>query len=291
MNATARLARRLQSGEPVLAPLVLDPLMAKLAEQIGFEALYLGGGAMGYAKVVLEANLTLTEMVHTGLDITSITSLPVILDGAAGWGDPMHIHHTIRTAERAGFAAIEIEDQILPKRAHHHVGIEHMVSTELMAAKIREAVAARRDEDFLIIGRTNGLRASTPDDAVRRLEAYKAAGADALLALARTPENIRFIGERLPGPLVLLLPTGGLHAVDMTPAELGELGFMLLCDTQTALLAAYHAVRGVYEGLHATGAAAPPPGLRWGDVSESIHETIDIDTLLAIERDTVEGKA
>jgi methylisocitrate lyase len=282
------LARRLADPRPVLAPLVLNPLMAKQAEQAGFEALYLGGGAMGYAKVVLEANLSLTEMTQAGLEIVSVTSLPVILDGAAGWGDPMHLHHTIRTTQTAGFAGIEIEDQILPKRAHHHVGIEHMVPAELMAAKVAEAAAARRDPDFLIIARTNALRASNRDDAIRRLEAYRAAGADALLALARTPEDIRFVGERLPPPLVLLLPAGGLHGLGMSAVELGGLGFRLLCDTQTALLAQYHALRAVYAGLHASGAAAPPPGLSWGAVSDAVHQTVGIDALLEIERRTVE---
>jgi len=289
MTRHTRLASRLQQAEPVLAPLVLDPLMAKLAEQAGFEALYLGGGAMGYAKVVLEANLSLTQMAHAGLEIASVTPLPMILDGAAGWGDPMHVHHTIRTAQTAGFAGIEIEDQVLPKRAHHHIGIEHMIPIDLMAAKVREAVAARTVGGFLIIARTNAIRASSMGDAVRRLEAYKAAGADALLALARTPEDIRFIGERLPPPLVLLLPSGGLHALGMSAADLGALGFKLLCDTQTALLAAYHAVRGVYAGLRASGAAPPPAGHSWGDISQSIHDTIGIEALLSIERNTVEG--
>ncbi len=288
MNPRTTLARRLAGPQPVLAPLVLNPLMAKQAEGAGHEALYLGGGAMGYAKVVLEAALSLTEMTHAGLEITSVTRLPVILDGAAGWGDPMHVHHTIRTAEAAGFAAIEIEDQILPKRAHHHVGIEHMVPTELMAAKVAEAVAARRDADFLVIARTNGLRASTRDDAIRRLEAYKAAGADALLALARNDEDIRYVGERLEPPLVLLLPTGGLHALGMCASDLGALGFTLLCDTQTALLAQYHAAHRVYADLAATGAAPPPAGTTWAAITEAVHDTIGIEALLEIERRTVE---
>ena len=158
----------LQGPTPVCAPLVLNPLMAKLAEAAGFPALYLGGGATGYAKTSLEANLTVTDMVQAGVEIRAASALPLILDAAAGWGDPMHINHTMGMAEAAGFAAIEIEDQHLPKRAHHHVGIEHMVPQQLMEAKVRVAVAARRDPAFLIIARTNGVRASDMDDALRR---------------------------------------------------------------------------------------------------------------------------
>ena len=106
------LRDRLSNTTPLCAPLVLNPLMAKIAESAGFEALYLGGGGLGYAKVVLEANLNLTEMVQAGIDIKAVTDLPLILDGAAGWGDPMHMHRTIGMAEAANFAAIEIEDQI-----------------------------------------------------------------------------------------------------------------------------------------------------------------------------------
>src|SRR3546814_18386539 len=89
----------LAGPEPVLAPLVLNPLMARLAETAGFKALYLGGGASGYMKVHLEANLNLTEMCQAALDIRTVTSLPLILDGAAGWGDPMHMRRPIGMTE------------------------------------------------------------------------------------------------------------------------------------------------------------------------------------------------
>src|ERR1044071_3545741 len=134
---------KLDGPLPVTAPLVLNPLMARMAEAAGFPAGYLGGGATGYLKVGLEANLNLTEMCQAALDIRAVSSLPLILDGACGYGDPMHMHRTIGMAEAAGFEAIEIEDQLVPKRAHHHVGIEHMIPLELMAAKVREASAAR----------------------------------------------------------------------------------------------------------------------------------------------------
>ena len=97
----------------------------------------------------------------------------------------MHLHRTINMVEAAGFAAIELEDQLLPKRAHHHIGIEYMIPSELMAAKIDEAVKARRDQSFVLIGRTNALNSSTMDDALRRAEAYRAAGADMLFIPAR----------------------------------------------------------------------------------------------------------
>src|ERR671931_1738047 len=155
----------MQRPLPVTAPLVLNPLMAKMVEAAGFAAGYLGGGATGYQKVALEANLNLTEMCQAAIDIHAVSALPLILDAACGYGDPMHMHRTIGMSEAAGFAAIEVEDQLVPKRAHHHIGLEHMIPMDLMAAKIKEAVTARRDPEFIVIGRTNAVRASTMEDA------------------------------------------------------------------------------------------------------------------------------
>ena len=240
----------MQGPLPVTAPLVLNPLMAKMVEAAGFPAGYLGGGASGYQKVSLEANLNVTEMCQAAIEIGAVSSLPLILDGACGYGDPMHMHRTIGMSEAAGFAAIEIEDQLVPKRAHHHVGIEHMIPAELMAAKVKEAVAARRNPDFLIIARTNAMRASTMDDGLRRGDAYRKAGADVLLlSMARTPEQLRTIAERLGGPLMYLAGRGGLAGLGMTLEDLGGLGYKIVADPSTPLLAAYAAWKTVYADL------------------------------------------
>jgi 2-methylisocitrate lyase-like PEP mutase family enzyme len=284
----ASLRELIAGPTPVRAPLVLNPLMAKLAERAGFEALYLGGGASGYAKVHLEANLTLTEMAQAGLEIGTVTRLPLILDAAAGWGDPMHMHRTIGMAEAAGFAAIEIEDQILPKRAHHHVGIEHMAPLELMVEKVREAVAARRDRDLVIVARTNGVRSSSMDDALRRCEAYREAGADVLLLLPRNAEEARHIGERLGPPLMHLCRPGGLASMGVSAAEMHGFGFRILVDANTALLAAYEAWAAYYRELARDFAIASRPPNAWDEIEHAMQETVGLKALLEIEKRTVE---
>lgn len=278
----------LSGPKPICAPLVLNPLMAKMAERAGFEALYLGGGASGYAKVALEANLNLTEMVQAGIEITSVTHLPLILDGAAGWGDPMHMHRTIGMAEAANFAAIEIEDQILPKRAHHHIGIEHMIPKELMEAKVREAVSARRSREFVIIARTNGVRSSNMDDALRRAEAYRKAGADVLLLLPRNAEEARHIAERLGPPLMYLAAPGGLKAIGLDIEEMGSLGYRIIVDPATPLLAAFEAMAASYRNLSKAFVDDSKSPQAWREVQRELHAVIEIDKLLAIEKDTVE---
>ena len=107
----ASLRQLIDRDQGVFAPLVLNPLMARLAEAAGHEALYLGGGRLGDEQAILEANLKITDVAQRGLAIRTVTDLPLILDGATGFGDPMHMHRTIAMAESAGFAAIELGSQ------------------------------------------------------------------------------------------------------------------------------------------------------------------------------------
>jgi methylisocitrate lyase len=249
--------------------------------------LYLGGGTLGYIKCGLEANLNITELTQAGIEIRAVSDLPLILDGACGFGDPMHMHHVIPLAEAAGFAAIEIEDQILPKRAHHHIGIEHMVPLELMAAKVREAVSARRSRDFLIIARTNGIRSSDMNDALHRAEAYREAGADVIYAGVRNAEEIRRVGERLGAPLMFSLPGESYKAIGMTMDELARLGYRIISITTTQL--AFH--RAMRETYAAILSGEPNPAM--GGVSRkaeqaALHDTLGFDRLIEIEKRTVE---
>ncbi|MDB5932316.1 MAG: Carboxyvinyl-carboxyphosphonate phosphorylmutase [Polaromonas sp.] len=285
-SGAARLRELIARPVPVVVPLVLDPISAKIAGGAGFEALYLGGGTLGYVKTCTEANLTLTQMAQTGLEIRAACDLPLILDAACGYGDPMHLRHTVAMAEAAGFAAIEIEDQMIPKRAHHHIGVEHLIPMDLMAHKIREAAAARRDPDFVIIGRTNACRSDGLDDALRRGEAYRSAGADMLLVLQKTPEEVRAIGERLGGPLFYFMPSG-VGSMDISLEEMGRLGYRIVCDGVTPFYARQKALRLAYEAL-ARGLPDPTVAGAYQEEDRWLHQAIDLDILLDIERRTVE---
>ena len=119
----------------VVAPVALNPIMARLAEQAGFKAIYLSGGSLGWVKCVTEANLTLPELADVAVDMRAVCRLPIILDAGGGWGDPAHMHRTIALTEAAGFAAIELEDQLLPRHFEHHVGRENLVTLDLVVKK------------------------------------------------------------------------------------------------------------------------------------------------------------
>lgn len=271
----------------VVAPLVLNALMARMAARAGFVAGYVGGGAMGFLNCASEANLSLTQMVQCGLQIRAECDLPLILDGTCGWGDPMHVRHTVRSAEAAGFTAIELEDQVLPKRAHHHVGVEHCVPLELMRAKIEEAVAARRSSDFLVIARTNAARVTNLDDALRRSLAYHDAGADLLMVMPGREGDVRAVAERLPSPLAYMLPVGGVGAVNMSIADLHALGYRLVLDAATPFFSMFQALSQTYAAL-AQRQVDPLVGDRGSALESEVCGLIDLDNLLAIERRTVE---
>src|SRR3954462_8297668 len=149
-HALPTLKDLIRGNDLVVAPVALNPIMARLAEQAGFKAVYLSGGSLGWVKCVTEANLTLPELADVAVDMRAVCKLPIILDAGGGWGDPVHVHRTIALAEAAGFQAIEIEDQLLPRRVEHHVGIDHLVPTEFMLRKIEAALAARTDPALMI---------------------------------------------------------------------------------------------------------------------------------------------
>lgn len=283
-----RLRTLIEGPDLVVAPVALNPLMARMAVEAGFKAIYMSGGSLGWVKCGTEATITLPEMAEIALDMRTVSDVPIVLDAGGGWGDPAHIHRTIAMTEAAGFDAIEIEDQLLPRRFHHHVGIEHLVPMEFMVSKITEAVAARTDPNLIIIGRTNSLRIADMEEALRRGEAYKKAGADMIFIHTRKADELRIIGERLDGPLMIFTPEDGFAASEMTPAELAGLGFRLAASSGSAFVAMYKAVRQSYECL-ANGTIDPflGPG---GTVAEmkNARQTAGLNHYLEIEKQTME---
>jgi len=282
--------RELMDGSDlVVAPVALNPIMARLAQEAGFKAVYLSGGSLGWYKCNTEANITLPEMASLALDMRAACPLPIVLDAGGGWGDPMHVHRTIALAQAAGFSAIELEDQHLPRRVEHHIGIDHLVPTEFAVAKIEEAIAARTDPDLVIIARTNARRVDGLDDALRRAEAFHRAGADMLFCYTREPEEMRILGERLPPPLMMFAPPDGFAEFPLSRRDLASLGFRLAASSGTAFAAMAKAVRQSYECL-ANDTLDPFLG-RGGAEREmkAAQQTAGLDALLDIERRTMKG--
>lgn len=283
-----RLRDLIAGDELILAPVALSPIMALQAQDIGFKAIYMSGGSLGWVKCVAEANLTLPEMAAVALDIRTVTDIPMVLDAGGGWGDPAHIHRTVTMSEAAGFDAIEIEDQFLPRRFHHHIGEERLVDADFMVQRIAEAVAARTNPDTLIIGRTNALRPYDMDEALRRGEAYRQAGADMIFIHSRTPEEIRTIGERLPAPLMIFAPPDGFATFEMSRADLFGLGYRLVASSGSAFAAQHKATRQSYEAFFND---TENPYFEPGEVQKEMklaHKSARLERFLDIEKRTMD---
>ncbi len=231
----------------MFAPLCLDPLNARLIEQLGFGAGYLSGGALGFQYAVGEALLSYNEVADAARRITARSDLPLIVDGGVGFGDAVHMARATSLFEATGAVAVEFEDQVAPKRLHHHIGMEHLVPTEEMAGKITAASEARTDTDFLLIARTGGFRHEGFDAGIARLEAYRDAGADILMAFCRS-SDLQAVGDHFATPLATIT---GLD--QHTPDEWRGFGWQLIIDAFTAQALAITSTRDAYQRFLDTG--------------------------------------
>lgn len=281
----SHLTAALAGSTPVFAPLCLDPLTARLAHHAGFHFGYLSGGALGYSYAVSEALLTLTELAEVTRRLTLRSSLGIIVDGGVGFGDPVHVARTIWEIEAAGACAIELEDQVAPKRVSHHRGIEHLVEPRAMAERIEQAVAARRSTEFVIIARTGAVKNESFEAALARLQTYHSAGADVLMLMPENAEQLRRARDTLDAPLATIT------ALDARPAdEWAALGWNLIIDPFTAQVLAYDAVRSAYlqfiEKSH-TGADLQ----RVFEIYRELPGMAGLEALYAIEDVTTERRS
>jgi 2-methylisocitrate lyase-like PEP mutase family enzyme len=280
MSARLRARVTRPADELVLAPLALDALSAALARDVGFGAIYLGGGALGYARGVSEALLTATEVAEATRAITERVDVDVIVDGTTGFGDAVHVSRTVALLEQAGAAAIEIEDQLAPKRAHHQKGIDHMIPMEEMVGKIEVAVESR-SSDLVLVARCNALSHDGLEDALARLAAYAQAGADVLMVFPRTQDELAAISAATTLPLAAFAP-GELPAEDLRAA-----GFSLLCDPYSATLLTVRALRDGYETLRDGGSVVETPERAHAEL-RAVVDLIGMQELFAIEARTTE---
>jgi methylisocitrate lyase len=226
---------------PVAIPGAFNALTAKLIERLGFRALYLSGGALSAASGVPDVGLlTLTEFADEARRLTAATSLPLLCDADTGFGEALNVERTVQLLEAAGAAGIHLEDQLFPKRCGHLSG-KSLVEPEVMVAKLRAAVAAKQDPDFVVIARTDARGVTGYDDAVRRAKLYLAAGADAIFpeALETADEFARFARE-VPAPLLANMTEFGKGPL-LTVSELGAMGYRMVLYPLTAFRSAMKA--------------------------------------------------
>jgi carboxyvinyl-carboxyphosphonate phosphorylmutase len=239
MTATAAFRELLSKPGIIVAPGAYDCLTAKIIEQAGFPAVYMTGAGMSVARLGYPdlALATMTEMTAHAAAMVEVVDVPVIADADTGYGGMLNIQRTIRQYQRAGVAAVHIEDQDFPKRCGH-LDNKRVIAPDEMRGKIRAAVDARTDPDFVIIVRTDALAVTGWDDTMRRCEQYIRAGADALFVEAlRSPEEARRVVETFDVPLLYNFVESGKSPLIPAP-ELERLGFKMVIFPASALLAA-----------------------------------------------------
>ena len=246
-DSRARLRELLAQKDMTVAPFVFDCLQARLAEQAGFEAVYMTGfgtsAARGFPDLGL---LTMTEMVANVRAIANSVKIPVICDADTGYGNPMNVWRTVREYEDAGAAALHIEDQVFPKRCGFLAG-KQVIAMDEMIPKVRAACDARRDRNLVIIARTDALAVNGWEDVIRRCRAYREAGADMIFVDGiRTRDDLaRYASELTDLPV---LYNGAMLPV----ADLAKLGFKLTIHIAT-LMVAFESMRAALRELKATG--------------------------------------
>lgn len=247
------LKRLISEKDPVLAPGAYDSMSALLIQQAGFDLVYMTGfgtsaSQLGQPDVGL---MTMPEMVSNAKRIVQAVDVPVIADGDTGYGNPINVIRTIKEYEAAGVSAIQLEDQVAPKKCGHMEG-KQVISPGEMAVKIGAAVDARAKKDFLIIARTDARAVEGIDSAIERVRVYKKAGADILFVEApQSVEEIEKVGKAFSGTPLLFNWLEGGKTPPVSYNFLRKLGFKIILFPLCTIFAANKAIREVLEGIRA----------------------------------------
>jgi 2-methylisocitrate lyase-like PEP mutase family enzyme len=277
------LALRLQQPKALLAPGIYDALTALIAEQAGFEALYLSGASIAYTRLGRSdiGLTTASEVANTLANITDRVKVPVIVDADTGFGNALNMQRTVRDFERAGAAMIQIEDQTFPKRCGHLDG-KGVVPAQEMQGKIKAALDARRSSNTLILARTDALAVEGLEAALERAEKYLECGVDALFIEAlRSPEQMKVACAQFAHriPLLANMVEGGKTPI-LSAAELGDVGFRIVIFPGGTARAVSHTLQAYYASLHTHQTTAP-----WRDQMldfDQLNDVIETPALLAM---------
>ena len=257
MKKTALLRKLIEDEEILMIPVAHDALCARIAEQSGFKAIFTAGYANSAALLGMPdvSLLTLTEMVDVASRIADAVSIPVFADGDTGHGSIANVIRTVQQFEKAGVAGLFIEDQVHPKRCGHMAGKQVIAPSE-MVSKIKAALDARQDPDFIIMARTDAIAVNGIDDAIQRANLCRDVGAD--LIFVEAPESVeqmrRIIREVDAYHLVNMLPGGRTPLLNAR--ELQEIGYSAVAYATACTYTIAKAIKELFESIHKTGTTA-----------------------------------
>jgi 2,3-dimethylmalate lyase len=255
MMKKTTLLRKLILDEKILVmPGAHDPLSAKIIELVGFEAAVLGGYSTTASRLGKPdvSYLSMAEMADCLRNIVDVVDIPVFADGDTGHGNVTNVRQTVRSFEKAGAAALFIEDQVFPKRCGHMEG-KSIIPTLEMVAKVKAAVDARVDEDLMIMARTDAIATDSVEKAIERANIYLEAGADLILVEAVTSvEQMERTNKAINAPTMANMVEGGKTPL-LTIQELQDVGYSLVCIPNATVYATAWALRGLWSELKKEG--------------------------------------
>lgn len=269
------------AGGPLLLPGAPNALTARVVQQCGFEAVYVSGAGVTntYLGMPDLGLLTLSELVGHVAAMADSVSIPLVVDADTGFGNALNVQRTVRQLERAGAAAIQIEDQVSPKKCGHFGG-KDVISADEMVGKVHAAVDARVDEDLMIIARTDARATDGIEAACHRAAMYLEAGADVLFIEApRSVEEMRYLTDQVPGVHMANMVEGGLTPL-VSKEALDELGFSIGLYANSAMRGAVLGMREVLRHLskHGDTADAEDLMISWAD-RQSLVRKPEFDAL------------
>lgn len=246
---------RLNAGGAVLMPGAANALAARVIDDLGFEAIYISGAGVTNTFLGMPDHgfISLPELAQHTASIRNATDLPLVVDADTGFGNAVNVHHTVRMLERAGASAIQLEDQVNPKRCGHFAGKE-VVALDEARSRIRAAVDARQDPNMLVVARTDARATRGASEALERAEAFIEDGADITFVEApQSIEEIAAIPRRLAGtPQLINLVVGGRTPI-VDFEELDRMGFGLVLYANVALQGALLGMHSALSQLKADG--------------------------------------
>ena len=247
------LRELIKNKEILIAPGVFNPITALLCKKMGFEILYFSGASFSGSLALPDLGMiTLTEVVEEVKKITSIVNLPLIVDADTGFGETINVYRTVKELEKAGASAIQIEDQVMPKKCGHLEG-KILVKEEDMVKKIRMAIEARKSEDFLIIARTDARTVEGLERAIERAKIYVEAGADMIFPEAlESLEEFKEFGKNIKVPLVANMTEFGKTPY-ITIEEFKEAGYKIVLFPVTLLRVSLYAMKEVLKEIKEKG--------------------------------------
>jgi len=255
---TTPLRQLIEREELLVAPSVTGRLTAKLAESIGFEAIYLGGSypVSKQLEMIPESLVTMTELCNIANDVTARTSLPLIVDAVSGYGLPSQAYRMVREFADSGIRGFHIEDQVYPRPLEYHNGEINLVEKEKHVQRIRAAVDARDDipEDMIIIARTDAGHINSDtgiDEAIERVNTYLDAGADVGIVFPSSYDELEYAAKRVDGPLMFIVVES--REPRPTVSQLDELGYSMASYNVGAPASQIRSAKNYYEALFENG--------------------------------------